>query len=241
MAQTDIRLRSCTNLRDVGGCRTPSGRVLRPGLLFRSDSLHKVDDADVKSILGTAAPRTIVDLRSYEELHRYGTGPLRPYVRHVHLPIGVDAPGTLRGMRWRRIGLLDVYVRMAEDSGESIATIVRVLGAKATLPTVIFCAAGKDRTGVVMALILGALNVTDDDIVTDYAATAPVEPDRLGDGYVERLAQHPPEFLLAAPETMRGFLAAMRRKHGSIRAYLARHGVRRDDLAALERALLVRD
>lgn len=241
MAQTGITLRRCTNVRDVGGCRTPSGRVLRNGLLFRSDSLHKIDVSDFSSILSTVAPRTILDLRSDEELHRYGAGPLEPHVRHVHLPIGVDAPGTLRGMRWRRTGLLDFYVRMAEDSGPAIATVVRVLGARGTLPTVIFCAAGKDRTGVVIALVLGALNVTDDDIVVDYALTAPVDPQLLGDGYAERLAQHPPEFLEAAPETMRGFLAAIRRKHGSIRAYLARHGVQRDELSALERALLARD
>lgn len=241
MARAEVALRSITNLRDVGGCRTPSGRVVRSGLLFRSDSLHKLQGGDVEAVIRGCAPRSIVDLRSAEEVLRYGVGPLPPRVRHVHVPVGVDAPGTLRGTD-RLVGsLLDVYMRLAEDSGREIAKLIRVLAARDTLPTILFCAAGKDRTGVVIALLLGALNVRDDDIVIDYALTAPVDPTQLGEGYAERLANHPRSFLEAAPETMQGFLASIRRRHGSIRAYLTRHGVRRDELSALERALLVRD
>ena len=241
MASTaGIALRSCTNLRDLGGARTLSGRKVRSGLLFRCDSLHKLTAEDGAHFVRTVAPRTLIDLRSVEELLRLGAGPVASNTHHLHMPIAVE-PVTSVWRRSRKWNLLDVYVRMAERSGPVVAEIVRVLGVREALPAVIFCAAGKDRTGVACALVLGALNVADDDIVADYALTDPVDPVLLGAGYASSLAEAPPSFLRASPETMRGFLAAIRRKYGSVRVYMARHGVHRGDLLNLERALLERD
>ncbi|HYZ92668.1 MAG TPA: tyrosine-protein phosphatase [Actinomycetota bacterium] len=240
MATTAIALRSCRNLRDLGGCRTLSGRRVRPGVLFRSDSFHKLTADDAALCVRTLGPRTLIDLRSIEELLRLGAGPRTLNAHHLHMPISVE-PVMSVWRRRRKWSLIDVYMRMADRSGPVVAEIVRALGVAEALPAVIFCAAGKDRTGVTTALVLGALNVSDEDIVDDYAATSPVDPTLLGAGYAESLREAPQSFLEASPDTMRGFLAAMRRKYGSVRVYMARNGVHRGDLLNLERALLERD
>jgi len=232
-------LQSCTNFRDVGGARTPGGRVVASGRLYRCDSLHKLCEEEARQFAKTHAPRTILDLRSAEEVLRFGAGPLAKGVHHLHLPIGTEAPGAMR--RRRAPSLVDLYTRFAEHSGLVVAEIVRVLGSRHVLPTIVFCAAGKDRTGVTIALVLGALNVTDRDVVADYATTRVVDPALLGDGYAQRFADLPAAYREAAPQTMRGFLAAIRRKYGSIRAYMAHYGVERVELRDLERALLVQD
>lgn len=237
---SQISLGTCTNLRDVGGARTASGRILRRGRLFRSDSLHRLTELEASALKGAIGPRTIIDLRGADEVLRFGAGPLEQTAHYIHFPIGAEAPGT--GLiRRREPSLLDLYVAMAEESATVIAEIVRVLGMKDVLPAIVFCAAGKDRTGVAMAMVLGSLNITDEDIVADYAATPMVDPSLLGDGYAERFKDLPATYRQALPETMLGFLAAMRRKYGSLRAYMAHHGVARDDLRNLERALLARD
>jgi hypothetical protein len=240
ITESAIALRSCSNLRDLGGCRTLSAREVRHGLLYRSDSLHKLTVQEAELCARTLRPRTIIDLRSADELLRLGAGPAELGARHIHMPVSVE-PSSASWKRRHHTNLLDTYVRMADRSGAVIAEIVRVLGTGDALPAVIFCAAGKDRTGITAAMILGALNVRDDDIVADYAATAPVDPAQLGFGYAKSLAEYPASFLEASPETMRGFLAAIRRRYGSVRVYMAHHGVGRSDLRRLERALLERD
>ena len=230
---------TCTNLRDVGGPRTRSGRRLRQGLLYRSDSLHRLTPPETDRFVRSLSPRTVIDLRSADEVLRLGVGHFGQRVRHVHLPIGIAPDG--RKSRRRTPSLLDLYLEFAEASGPAFADVVRVLGSRAALPAVVFCAAGKDRTGIAIALVLGALNVTDEDIVTDYARTRRVDPAALGSGYERYFAEMPSAYREAAPATMSGFLTALQREHGSVRAYLAGHGVRADDLGALERALLTEE
>lgn len=230
---------TCTNLRDVGGCRTRSGRSVVPGRLFRSDSLHRLTPPQTDRFVRTVAPRTIIDLRSAEEVLRLGAGHFGKRVQHVHLPIGIGADHRRFGRR--DPSLLELYVQFADDSGSVIAEIVRTLGSRSGLPAVVFCAAGKDRTGIAIGLILGALRVADADIVADYARTQRVDPALLGHGYEKYFAEVPAAYREAAPATMRGFLASIRRRHGSIRAYLAHHGVDAGELGALERALLTEE
>jgi protein-tyrosine phosphatase len=201
--------------------------------------LHRLAPPETDRFVRIVAPRTIIDLRSAEEVLRLGVGHFGKRVRHVHMPIALGADQRRFGSR--HPSLLELHVRFADDSGSVIAEIVRALGSRSALPAVVFCAAGKDRTGIATALVLGALNVADADIVADYARTRPVDPAVLGHGYEKYFAGVPTAYREAAPATMRGFLASIRRKHGSVRAYLAHHGVGADELGALERALLTEE
>ncbi len=110
-----------------------------------------------------------------------------------------------------------------------IARVVQTL-AEADAPAVVHCAAGKDRTGVLSAVILGALGVRDELIVADYAATregleAVIERLMQSEGYREMFAALPPDTLHAEPETMIALLEQVRQEHGSMRGYLQQAGV----------------
>ena len=120
---------------------------------------------------------------------------------------------TLR-VRRRTCRTPDAYLAIAELSGPSICELVATLGDPDHLPALMFCTGEIDRTGVVIALMLGALNVDDDEIVFDYATS---DDDR---------------------ETMRTFLGVMQAQYGSLRTFVARHGCGLSTLGALERALL---
>jgi hypothetical protein len=112
----------------------------------------------------------IVDLRSTGEVGADGRGPLRdrPPVYH-HLPL-FDGPLTVDPELVGRLTLADRYFLMAERAQAPVARVVGVL-AECSTPAVCHCAAGKDRTGLISAIVLGLLGVPDEFIVADYAAT----------------------------------------------------------------------
>src|SRR5262249_61406661 len=113
--------------------------------------------------------------------------------------------------------------RLLHSARRPIAAVTETLAATDP-PAVSHCAAGKDRTGVVSAILLGLLGVPDEVIVADYAATqenldAIIERLMSTKGYHVMLSALPPDTLHAEPQTMRTFLARMRATHGSIEAY----------------------
>jgi protein-tyrosine phosphatase len=138
-----------------------------------------------------------------------------------------------------RTSLYDSYVGLTRSSGDAIRQIFESLAEPGALPAIFFCAAGKDRTGIVAALVLSALLVEDEDVVDDYCRTEAVSPEALGQGYAERLATLPREFCEAPAHAMRAFLEAIHREFGSTRAFLAMIGIDKTLLRRLERALLV--
>ena len=124
------------------------------------------------------------------------------------------------------------------------AAALEVLAEPGALPAVFHCAAGKDRTGLLAALLLGSLRVSHDDIVADYELTvagmarfrewAACEwPE-----WTERMATVPPAYTAALPEAMSHILDELCRQHGSIRDYVRSIGVSDETLATLESVLL---
>src|SRR5947199_217339 len=126
--------------------------------------------------------------------------------------------------RWPRDDTLaDRYALLADFAKEPIARVVEVV-AGATGPVVYHCAAGKDRTGVISAVLLGLLGVPDDVVVADYVATqehldAIIERLMSTEGYQRMLAALPPDTLHAEAETMARFLVSIRERYGSMRGY----------------------
>ena len=109
--------------------------------------------------------------------------------------------------------------------------------------TVYHCAAGKDRTGVVSAVLLGLLGVCDEVIVADYALSrrnldAIIARLSQMEGYRGMLEQLPPDTLHAEPETMIQLLDRVREKYGSMREYVASAGVATELVERLESQLL---
>jgi protein-tyrosine phosphatase len=245
VATTSLR-RQLRNLRDVGGLRTADGRQVRGARLYRCATPAFLDEAGATELVSTLQIRSRVDLRGRREKALETSPHLLAVEREVrHLPIGA-------GGAWLAdaTGIDDVsevvsrhYLRYLEHSANSIRGLVETLLDERAMPTLVHCTAGKDRTGVTVALILSAIGVLDDDVVEDYA----LSKEELGaifaqlgelPAFAERVANMPAESRTSEPATMVRFLEEVRRTYGGARDYLTHIGVSEDELHRLEESLL---
>ena len=245
MTTRRIQLAGPVNFRDLGGYPTADGRTVGWGRVYRSDSLHRLDEADGPRLaeLGIV---TAIDFRANDELDRIGIGPLGNLdVRHVHLAT-IDR--ALHGREMPDVSQVrtaaEIYFMMLETGAPSYMEALRELAEPGALPAVFFCMAGKDRTGVFAAMLLGLLGVPDADIVTDYALTAEVIEEiherhrREVPGIEEQWSRLPPDIAGAVPATMEGLLAAVHDRYGTWPDYAAEIGVPAETLETLRTALL---
>ncbi len=240
--ERQIELPGCHNFRDLGGYPTASGRRVRWRRLFRADALHLLEPEGVDRFLGELQIGTIVDLRSTGEIETDGRGPLRDHPpRYHHLPM-FDATFAQRAEAAESFTLADRYFLMAEHAKGPIATVISTL-VESSGPAVYHCAAGKDRTGVVSAILLALCGVDDEVIVADYAATrenldAIVNRLMNSEGYREMLESLPSDTMHAEPETMFSLLGHLKENYGSVAAYARDIGITDETLARLESELL---
>lgn len=237
-----VHLEGCHNFRDLGGYPARDGRRVRRGRVFRSDALHLLTESDVRRVRDELRLRAIIDVRSASEVRIDGAGPLAgPPVAYHHVPLFSDQT-LAREPEEVPEDLGHRYFLMMRYAREPIGCVLRLV-ADARAPAVFHCAAGKDRTGVISAVILAILGVSEADIVDDYVCTS-----RNLDRIIERLrgsrayrtifTQLPPETLHADPGTMESLLHRVREAHGSMREYARTAGVDDDALARLEARLL---
>jgi len=231
------------NVRDLGGLPTVDGRSIRAGVLYRGDGVHRLRGDDLEKARGLGL-RTVVDLRTAGEIER-GRFPvdLHP-VDWYHLPIiermwsEEDLVATTGAVDFLRTRYLD----MLDSGAGSIARIIE-LTAQGT-PLLFHCAAGKDRTGVVAAVLLGLAGVPHEEIAVDYHATAGAMAafvDWLTVTYPEALdsmTSQPPEYLEAPIEAMITFLDVVDSRYGSIEGYVEGLGVAPATVDALRAALV---
>jgi len=234
-----IELQGCLNFRDLGGYPTRAGRKLRWRQLFRSDGLHHLTAADVAFLRDELRIDEVIDLRSTAEVRTDGVGPLggEPIRRH-HLPL-FDSDVVQQSQPDSVRTLADRYFLLAEFAREAIAQVVETL-ASASGPAVYHCAAGKDR---ISAVLLGVLEVPDEIVVADYAATqqnldAIIERLMSTKGYETMLSALPPDTLHAQPETMISLLERIGDTYGSMREYVLSIGVSPESIERLEERLL---
>lgn len=241
-----VALEAVHNFRDLGGYATADGRHTVWRTLFRADGLYRLTPADVVA-LEPLGLRTVIDLRSAPELSERGRFPVdvHPVVFH-HFPI-IDATWALadRPVHDRDEDfLIWAYQEMLTVGAPRFAAAFAALAEPDALPAVFHCAAGKDRTGLLAALLLGSLGVSHDDIVADYALTVEgmarfrAWAAREWPEWFERMATMPAAFTAALPEAMRHIVEELSAGHGSIRNYVKSIGVSDATLARLESVLL---
>jgi len=241
-----VPVEGCLNFRDLGGYPTESGGTLRWRMLFRADGLHALTARGVAIVRDEIGLGDIIDLRSSAELELDGRGPLeREAIRFHHLPL-FDGARAQSGGAAPSFGasLADLYFGMIDFARGPIAKVITVL-ARTPDPAVFHCAAGKDRTGVISALLLSLLGVRDEIIVADYAATrealdAIVERLMASDGYQGIFDELPPDTLHADPETMEGFLARVQSELGGMPAYARAIGIADGDVERLRARMVER-
>ncbi|MEU7901871.1 tyrosine-protein phosphatase [Actinoplanes sp. NPDC049118] len=230
---------SSYNFRDIGGYAGLDDRTVRWRRLFRADSLHRLrgDDLAAFSRLGV---RTVIDLRRVFEVERHGRVPEAEGLAYHNLVIEhVDwetvAP-SLPHERW----LADRYLNFAADGRAGLAAALGLIADADAAPAVVHCMAGKDRTGVVCALTLSLLGVSDADIAEDYALTEAAmasltdylmasRPEMVQDKY--HMFDCPQDAMLL-------FLSDLRDQHGSVEKYVREIGISAEQIAALRDHLL---
>ncbi|MEU4698994.1 tyrosine-protein phosphatase [Nonomuraea dietziae] len=211
------------NFRDIGGYVTRDGRTVQWRRFYRADSLGWLSGDDLDRFLALGI-RTVLDLRHPFEIERTGRVPDADGLTYHNLPVEVR--------RWNvetydpELGvgrfLADRYLEVTEDGADRLGFAVRTIADEARAPVVVHCAAGKDRTGVLTALVLSLVGVAEDDIVADYALTGLATERFIADWK----ARHPeatlwPGFGMAPAEAMRHFLTDLAARHGSVERYCA--------------------
>ena len=222
-------LASAFNTRELGGHPAADGRTTLPGRIWRSGAPTVWNEPDAR-LLRSTGMTTLIDLRTVAETEArpcaYAGAPGFEY-RSIPLSIGAVPPDSLEAVP-------DTYLAIAEQ--EETAAILRTI-ADARTGVLIFCTAGKDRTGVIAALLLLACGVDRETIVSDYAVSREYNRLRL-----ERfLADHPGidrRIVLASESSMERFLDLFAERFGSVEAYFDRPCLTPAHLARIRRALL---
>jgi protein-tyrosine phosphatase len=232
------------NVRDLGGIRAADGRSVRSGLVFRADGVNRLDgdDLEVAKALGL---RTVVDLRTHGEVEHRGRFPAEHIsVQWHHLPVleQMWSERDLQATDGAAAFLRDRYLDMLEEGGASIARTIELVADET--PVLFHCSAGKDRTGVVAAMVLGLLDVAPEDIADDYHLSAAAMEDFTAwintefPEAIDTMSKQPKEYLEAPAEAMLGFLAEVQRVHGSIPDVALQLGVAPATIERLRSALL---
>ncbi|MGW1997836.1 tyrosine-protein phosphatase [Embleya sp. NPDC001921] len=219
-----IPFRRLHNFRDLGGYAAADGRIVAWGRLYRSDSPANLSGGDAEQFFALGV-RTVVDLRHPHEIDRHGRiAAHSSFAYHnvctEHRPWDQASLGPDTDVpRF----LADRYAELAVDGVAQIRQVLDILASADTPPAVFHCAAGKDRTGVIAALVLALLGVDEEDIVADYVLTE-LATDRL---VADRRAKHPdrpitwPGWGRAPEAAMRLFLAENAAEYGSLTGYAA--------------------
>ncbi|MCA9976117.1 MAG: tyrosine-protein phosphatase [Anaerolineales bacterium] len=230
------------NLRHVGGYETRNGRFTRPNAFFRADSLHRLDASGQQQLL-TRGVRTIIDLRDRAEQQEL-PNPLADsaHVDYRFMPLYTHWDDLAAGTT-EVIGVAQYYALLLSRCGPSFAEVFAVMAQPEAFSVLVHCAAGKDRTGLVVALLLELAGVPDETIVADYALSygylQPVLDEFRARGVADGFtAEEYEQILLSPAPVMRQTLACLHQEHGGARAYLHQHGLSEQQLDNLVEQVL---
>lgn len=230
------------NLRDTGGYSATVG-FTRWGKLYRSDALHQLED-DGRERLAQLGVGLVIDLRDDVELANAPSalGGLDLIVKH--LPIFQGASPELVGTSG--ITLSSLYRTIIEDFGANVARAVSAIAHSGETPVLVHCTAGKDRTGLVIALALLAVGVDRASVVADYAET---ESNLRGVWSATMLARIIAQAGMISPDleqivtaspaaVLEEIIDRIESDYGSAGDYLIANGMTADELVLLTAALL---
>lgn len=251
-----LELEGAVNARDIGGIPTNDGGKVARGKLLRSDNLQDLSPADIAYLRDEVGLTTVVDLRSNTEVNNEGPGPLRQVgaIEHVHHSfllddawdtVGEALATRLREERERYEGdrMCAHYLGYVEKRPDSVVGALRTV-TNAPGAALVHCAAGKDRTGVLVAFALTVAGAERDAIVRDYAITgeritAILDRLRASETYASGLDRRTEDGSIdhdrhtPRAETMAELLDVMDSRYGGVVPWLGGQGFTDDELTAL--------
>jgi protein tyrosine/serine phosphatase len=258
-----IDLDGLANLRDVGGMPTNDGGKIIPGRLLRSDNLQTLTTSDVDQLLGLGLT-DVIDLRSDYEAQREGPTPLATTGVRIHqfslfreweIGVGETKPDVRpevlpeEALPWIDLepaveldnDVASVYFSYLVDRPDSVLAALRTI-AQAPGVALVHCAAGKDRTGTVVALALSVADVERQAIVEDYAASSErvaqvVARLKASPTYADNLEGRPLSSHLSRPDTMISLLRYIDETFGSVSQMLIKMGWAAEDTDQLRAKL----
>lgn len=234
----------CDNARDVGGYPIANGGLIRKQTLIRADSLHLLTPEGLAAIYDYGI-RTVIDLRLAHELERnpspFSTQqPTGPLPRYLNLPMHdmetdalVDTADSTEA----------VYIMLLERGKEYIAAIVKAVAESLQEGGILInCHAGKDRTGVIVALLLSVAGAQREAIVQDYALSELLLEPRYQEWVQEQVKLHgrtptKPRQAQTRPETMHAMLDYLDQQYGGVEGYLLAAGVTGGEIARIRERL----
>ncbi len=236
--QRHLVLEGSYNIREIGGYETVDGHTTRWKTLLRSDSPNKLS-LEGQRLLLEYPVRTVIDLRRASELaNSPNIFAQSPKVRYVNISL-LEDENRAASMQ----SLQELYQLYLEYCQEEIKSILTLMATEDVFPCVLHCAVGKDRTGLIVALLLSIANVAADVIADDYALSegylAPLFAIMLERARREGYKIEGREWMIAArPETMLGTLAYLDERYGGTRAYLRGIGMTDEQLESLHKKLI---
>jgi len=249
-ASRHIPFEAAFNFRDVGGYATERGGRVRRGRLFRAGALHRMSAADAERARRLRIV-SVIDLRRPDERAAVPLGPLVDGgARHHAIDVIPEGGSAILDARYGAGISGPRYVGYLELGAARFAEALRLLAEPATLPAVVHCSAGKDRTGTLVAVLLELLGVARDDVIADYAMSNLDVDRQLGwaraagalrdDG--NREGVDPSEALrrslLVPVEAIEHFLDHLDRAYGSVAGFAEWIGVDARTVAALRASLV---
>jgi protein-tyrosine phosphatase len=239
-ARHESPLDGAFNFRDLGGLPTLDGRHVRRRRLFRSDTLQALSERDVAALRDDFGLQVVIDLRLPREVAEEGCGPLAAFsaIGYVNAPLDMASTDGVAPQR-----VLEALYLQCLQSPSTVRAIEHI-ATHAGRPTLFHCAAGKDRTGVVAALVLGLLGVDDETIVGDYMDSAPNMPRMLArfatwPRYHDHLATMPPQVYAVEAPPIRALLQALRERYGSAHEWATSHGIEGSAINHFQRQAIV--
>jgi protein tyrosine/serine phosphatase len=241
----DLDWDGCLNVRDLGGHRTTDGGETRFGEIVRADSIRQLSDDGWRAAVDYGV-RTVVDLRMDAELE--ADPPAELPVEVLHLPFfyedeavfaevdaaSVAAPDDASATR-------DVYLVFLERFRANVAAAFAAVANAPDGAVVVHCMGGKDRTGMLVALLLHAAGVDDAAIAADYALSAerlrPRHQVWLAEAGTEAERERIRRISATPADAMHGVLTELEDRYGSVEAYLRGAGVSDDELELVRRRL----
>jgi len=234
-----VKLKNCPNFRTLGGYTCMGGKVTGEGKLFRAACLSKLSENDIY-VLKSMNILTVIDLRTCIEIEQAKNPVCEDNsFAYINIPLTPDArtPGKSELMPE---SLLQLYTDIADYKQMELEQIFRVI-ISAGSAIVFHCSAGKDRTGVVAALLLLLAGVSADEIVEDYAVSyelmKPIFEYQFSENF--KHVPKPPLYLMySEPDNMRQFLSYVKEKYRSAEEYFSCIGFNMNEISQLKKVII---